>query len=327
MDSIIVDHLQKDYSVFRKKPGLKGAISSLFIRKYETKQAVNDVSFSIGAGELVGFIGPNGAGKTTTLKCLSGLLYPTRGTVRVLGFDPWQRKREFLTQISLVMGQKNQLWWDLPAMDTFLLNKEMYAIDDAKFKKTVSELVDILDVSRLLTIQVRKLSLGERMKMEIIAAIIHTPNILFLDEPTIGLDVVIQKQMRDFIREYNKRYNATIVLTSHYMEDVKQLASRIIVIDHGALLFDGSLAKFIDTYGKDKILSIVLDDHVEQDQLRRLGVVLSYEYPKVTIRVPREKTKEIAALLLRKFPIDDINIEEQDIEDVVRTVFSGKTGE
>lgn len=327
MDSIIVDHLQKDYSVFRKKPGFSGALSSLFIRKYETKQAVNDVSFSIGAGELVGFIGPNGAGKTTTLKCLSGLLYPTRGTVRVLGFDPWQRKREFLTQISLVMGQKNQLWWDLPAMDTFLLNKEMYAIPDTKFTKTLSELVDILDVSHLLSVQVRKLSLGERMKMEIIAAIIHTPNILFLDEPTIGLDVVIQKQMRDFIREYNKRYNATIVLTSHYMEDVKQLASRIIVIDHGALLFDGSLVKFIDTYGKDKILSIVLDDHVKQEQLKRLGVVVSYEYPKVTIRVPREKTKDIASLLLRKFPIDDINIEEQDIEDVVRTVFSGKTGE
>ena len=222
MAVISVNKLQKFYKVHQKEPGLAGSIRSLFKRKYYDVKAVDGVSFEINEGELVGFIGPNGAGKTTTLKVLSGLLYPTAGDVSVLGYTPWDRKPAFQKQFSLVMGQKNQLWWDLPAIESFILNKEIYEVPDAQYKQTLDELDTLLDVSDVLKVQVRKLSLGQRMKMELIAALIHSPKILFLDEPTIGLDVVMQKKMRDFIKQYNK-FNATIILTSHYMDDVKEL--------------------------------------------------------------------------------------------------------
>jgi len=231
--------------VHQKEPGLRGSFKSLFNRKYYDVKAVDGVSLNIEEGELIGFIGPNGAGKTTTLKVLSGLLYPTSGAVSVLGYTPWERKPEFQKQFSLVMGQKNQLWWDLPAMESFILNKEIYEVPDIQYKKTLDELVELLDVKDFLKIQVRKLSLGQRMKMELIAALIHSPKILFLDEPTIGLDVVMQKKMRDFIKEYNKKYNATIILTSHYMDDVKELCNRVVIIDKGRILFDGALDEII----------------------------------------------------------------------------------
>src|SRR5215210_1665019 len=211
MNVITVKHLSKYYQVHQKEPGLTGSLKSLFNRKYYDAKAVDDISFSIDEGELIGFIGPNGAGKTTTLKCLSGLLYPTSGKVEVLGFTPFERKHPFLKQISLVMGQKNQLWWDLPAIDSFLLNKEIYEIADENYKKTLNELVELLDIQDILQVQVRKLSLGQRMKCELIAALIHNPKILFLDEPTIGLDVVMQKKIREFLKEYNKKYQATII--------------------------------------------------------------------------------------------------------------------
>jgi ABC-2 type transport system ATP-binding protein len=322
---ISINHLKKYYKVHEKEPGFIGSIRSLVHRKYRTVPAVDDISFEIGEGELVGFIGPNGAGKTTTLKCLSGLLYPTGGTVSVLGFTPFERKNAYLKQIALVMGQKNQLWWDLPAVETFLLNKEIYEIDDGEYKKTLHELVELLDVESLLKVQVRKLSLGERMKMELIAALIHSPKVLFLDEPTIGLDVVMQKNMRDFIRQYNEIKRSTILLTSHYMEDVRQLARRVVIIDHGKILYDGKLDELIKKFAKYKVLSVVLDEYVMPDKLKSVGDLVEYNFPRAVIRVPRSASNVAAAQILQKFPVDDLNIEEPDIEDIIRDVFTKKT--
>lgn len=319
---ISIHHLTKYYQVHKKEPGIAGSIRSLFVRKHETVKAVDDVSFTIVEGELVGFIGPNGAGKTTTLKCLSGLLYPTGGEVNVLGYTPFDRKNPFLKQIALVMGQKNQLWWDLPAMETFLLNKEIYEIPDDVYKKTLSELVELLEVEDLVKIQVRKLSLGERMKMELIAALIHSPRVLFLDEPTIGLDVVMQKKMRDFIASYNELHHSTVLLTSHYMEDVRQLAKRLIIIDHGKILYDGKLDSLVKKFAKHKVLSVVLEEYVAPEKLREVGELVSYDFPKVVIRVDRGASNVAAAQILQKFPVDDLNIEEPDIEDIIRDVFN-----
>ncbi len=322
-DTVIeVKNLKKFYKVHQKEPGLSGSLKAFFKREYKQVEAVNDISFEIKAGELVGFIGPNGAGKTTTLKTLSGLLYPTSGKVKVLGFNPWERKHQFQKQFSLVMGQKNQLWWDLPASESFLLNKEIYGVSDADFKKTLDELVEILEVQEFLKVQVRKLSLGQRMKMELIAALIHSPKILFLDEPTIGLDVVMQKKLRDFIKEYNKRFNATIILTSHYMEDVKQLCERVIVIDHGRILFDGKLDDIIKKFADHKTLDIVFGEKIDWEKLAEFGKVMEYDLPKVTIQVKRKDVPDIAAKLLAKYEIDDLNIEEAKIEDIIREVFS-----
>ncbi len=319
---ITVSHLKKFYQVHQKEPGFLGSIASLVHRKYQTVQAVNDISFDIKEGELVGFIGPNGAGKTTTLKCLSGLLYPTSGFVSILGFTPFERKNKFLKQIALVMGQKNQLWWDLPAQETFLLNKEIYEISDDQYTKTLSELVELLEVGDLLKVQVRKLSLGERMKMELIAALIHSPKVLFLDEPTIGLDVVMQKKMRDFVASYNQIHKSTILLTSHYMEDVRQLAQRVIIIDHGKILYDGKLDNLVKKFAKYKVLSVVLDTYVSPDKFKEIGELTAYNFPKAVIRVPRSASNVAAAQLLEKFPVDDLNIEEPDIEDIIRDVFT-----
>src|SRR6266550_640020 len=249
---ISVSQLSKYYQVHQKEPGVLGSLKALVNRKTYTAKAVDDISFTINEGELIGFIGPNGAGKTTTLKCLSGLLYPTSGKVNVLGYTPFERKHDYLKQISLVMGQKNQLWWDLPAIDSFLLNKEIYDIPEEKYKKIISELSALLDVEDILQVQVRKLSLGQRMKCELIAALIHNPKILFLDEPTIGLDVVMQQKLREFVKAYNEKYNATIILTSHYMKDVEELCKRIIIIDHGKILYDGLLDSIVKKYAKNK---------------------------------------------------------------------------
>jgi len=321
---ISVSHLKKYYQVHAKEPGFWGSLKSLFARKYQTVKAVSDISFIVEPGELVGFIGPNGAGKTTTLKCLSGLLYPTGGKVNVLGFTPYERKTAFLKQISLVMGQKNQLWWDLPAAETFLLNKEIYEIPDSQYQKTLSELVELLEVENLLKIQVRRLSLGERMKMELIAALIHSPQVLFLDEPTIGLDVVMQKKMRDFIQAYNQTHKATVLLTSHYMEDIKELASRVIIIDHGSILYDGRLDYLVKKFAKQKVISLVLEEYVPPDKLQEVGELVEYDFPKAVLKVARNASNLAAAELLQKFPVDDLNIEEPDIEDVIRDVFVKK---
>lgn len=321
---ISVSNLSKTYKVHRKEPGFTGSLKSLVNRKYEEVQAVKDISFEIKPGELIGFIGPNGAGKTTTLKCLSGLLYPSGGNVEVLGYEPFARKTPFLKQIALVMGQKNQLWWDLPPTETFLLNKEIYEIPDTKYKQTLNDLVELLDVKDVLNIQVRKLSLGQRMKCELIAALLHSPKVLFLDEPTIGLDVVMQKKLRDFLKEYNKKYEATIILTSHYMEDVRQLCERVIVIDHGTLLFDGKLDSLIHKYTQHKFISVVFEKEVTREKLAKLGKIQSFESPKAVISVKRADANEVTTKLLSDFPVLDLNIEEPDIEDIIREVFSNK---
>lgn len=327
MNTVIsVSHLVKHYQVHKKEPGFFGSVRSLVERKYETVKAVDDVTFTIEEGELIGFIGPNGAGKTTTLKCLSGLLYPTHGTVSVLGYTPFDRKNAYLKKIALVMGQKNQLWWDLPATESFALNKEIYEISDTEYKKTLGDLVELLDVSSILKVPVRKLSLGERMKMELIAALIHSPNVLFLDEPTIGLDVVMQKKMRDFIASYNELRKSTILLTSHYMEDVRQLARRVIIIDHGTILYDGKLDNLVKKFAKHKLLSVVLDSYVPPDKLSQVGELVEYNFPHAKIKVSRSASNIAAAQLLEKFPVDDLNIEETDIEDIIRDVFTNKKG-
>jgi ABC-2 type transport system ATP-binding protein len=321
MTTIHVDHLTKYYQVHEKEPGLSGSIKSLFHRQYKTVKAVDDISFSIDQGELIGFIGPNGAGKTTTLKVLSGLLYPTSGRISVLDYTPWDRKPAFQKQFSLVMGQKNQLWWDLPAIETFNLNKEIYEVPDKQFKKTLHKLVDLLDLSDILKVQVRKLSLGQRMKCELIAALIHNPKVLFLDEPTIGLDVVMQKTIRDFIQEYNQEFQSTIILTSHYMEDVKQLCKRVIIIDHGKVYYDGKLEDVINKYARNKILTVVFNQEVNQKDLAEIGTVKEFNFPRAQILVPRKEAAKRSARLFEKFPIDDINIEEAPIEAIIREVF------
>ena len=321
---INIRHLKKYFQVHEKEPGLGGSIKSLFARKYKSVKAVDDISFEIDEGELVGFIGPNGAGKTTTLKVLSGLLYPTSGFVSVLGYTPWERKAAFQKQFSLVMGQKNQLWWDLPAIESFILNKEIYEVPDRQYQQTLDELVELLDVKDVLKVQVRKLSLGQRMKCELIAALIHSPKILFLDEPTIGLDVVMQKKMRDFIKEYNQRRKSTILLTSHYMDDVKELCERVIIIDHGQILFDGQLAEIIKKFADHKLITVVFSKKVKEDELKKIGEVKEFDFPKAVISVKRSAASLAAAELLQEFPVADVNIEESQIEDIIREVFTGK---
>lgn len=321
---INVGNLFKTYKIYKKEPGLVGSLKALINRQHEELHAVKDISFSINQGELVGFIGPNGAGKTTTLKCLSGLLYPSSGKVSVLGFTPFQRKPAFLKQISLVMGQKNQMWWDLPPTETFLLNKEIYEIPNDQYKKTLSDLVGLLDVADVIHNQVRKLSLGQRMKCELIASLLHSPKVLFLDEPTIGLDVVMQKKLRDFIKEYNQKYGSTIILTSHYMEDVRQLCKRVLVIDHGALLFDGKLSELTKEYTKHKLITVIFEKDIDRKDISKFGEIKEFGFPKAILSVKREESNAITSKLLADFPVADLNIEEVGIENIVRDIFLKK---
>lgn len=325
MSVIAVSNLKKYYRIHKKEPGLSGSIKSLVSRKYEDVKAVDDISFEINEGELVGFIGPNGAGKTTTLKVLSGLLYPTVGDVKVLGFTPWERNTSFQKQFALVMGQKNQLWWDLPAQESFLLNREIYEVSDEQYQKTVNELVEMLEIKDILKIQVRKLSLGQRMKCELVAALLHSPKVLFLDEPTIGLDVVMQERMREFIKEYNQKYRATVILTSHYMGDVKKLCQRVIMIDKGKIAFDGILSKITEKYATHKHLVIALSSEVDRSKLAQIGRIKSYEFPKVELEVPRGESSRRAAQLLQGFPVADLNIEETPIEEIIRQIFQNQS--
>jgi ABC-2 type transport system ATP-binding protein len=322
MSQIIVDHLSKYYDVHQKEPGFIGSVRSLFKRKYAQVKAVDDVSFEIAPGEMIGFLGPNGAGKTTTLKVLSGLLYPTRGRVEVLGFTPHDRRAAYLKQFTLVMGQKNQLMWDLPALETFLVNKAIYDIPNADYQATLKELNDLLDLDPLLKKQVRKLSLGERMKCELAAALLHRPRVLFLDEPTIGLDVTMQVAIRQFIAEYNQRHGATVILTSHYMADVTALTKRIIVIDRGKLLYDGDLRQLVEQVAPYKLLSIVLRDVTSKAALSQYGEIEAMDGVKAILRVPRGQAADVAARLLTTIKLDDVLIEEPPVEDIIRQVFA-----
>ena len=322
--AIIVDHLIKNFEVTEKKQGVIGAFSSLISPNKKTVRALREISFSIKPGELVGFIGPNGAGKTTTLKVLSGLLYPTSGFTQVLGFDPWDRNPKFLKEISLVMGQKNQLWWDLPAIETLELNRAIYEIPQRIYKESLDELVDMLDVKKILNIQVRRLSLGQRMRLELVAALLHKPKVLFLDEPTIGLDVVAQAKMRDFIYDYNKRCKATIRLISHNMDDVINLAKRVIVIDKGKILFDGDLRELVGRYAKEKIIKVYLSKESDIKQLEKIGKVKKIDFPQATLVVPRATAVAAAAELRHHLPVADLTIEEEPVDEIIRKVFSGE---
>jgi ABC-2 type transport system ATP-binding protein len=321
--AIIVDNLVKNFEVVQKEPGLSGALKSLISPKKKQVHALRGVSFTIQPGELVGFIGPNGAGKTTTLKTLSGLLYPTAGFVEVLEHDPWTRKPEFLKQIALVMGQKNQLWWDLPAIETFELNRAIYEIPTHIYEENLKELVELLDTGKLLKTPVRKLSLGQRMRMELTAALLHKPKVLFLDEPTIGLDLIAQQKMRDFIYEYNRKNGATVLLTSHNMDDLVNLARRVIVIDTGKILFDGALEELVTKFAKEKIIKATLSNESGIADIEKIGKVKKLAFPEVILSVPRAATAVAASELLQNFPVDDITIEEIPIEDVIRKVFKG----
>lgn len=321
---ISVKNLSKTFSYYKKQTGLFGSIKSLIKREKLYTKAVDEISFEIAEGELVGFLGPNGAGKTTTLKMLAGILYPTSGEAKVLGYTPWQRQAAYQKQFSLVMGQKNQLWWDLPAMESFLLNKEIYEISNADFKRNLDELVELLDIKDVLQIQVRKLSLGQRMKCELVAALLHQPKILFLDEPTIGLDIISQQKIREFIKKYNQEKKTTILLTSHYMQDVEALAKRLIIIDHGKLIYTGSITELKEKYADIKFLEISFSKPVPRESLEKLGRIKEYTGEHVILSVPYLEHKKIAARILEELPVDDILIKDKDIESIISKIF--KTG-
>ncbi len=321
MPAIEVKQLSKVFKTHRKEAGLKGSLKGFLHRKTIYKDAVKSVSFSLEAGELVGFLGPNGAGKTTLLKMLSGILYPTSGSISVLGYTPWERKREYQRQFSIVMGQKNQLWWDLPPAESFLLNRDIYGIDPKSFQRTLDEMVELLNLKALLDIPVRQLSLGERMKCELLAALLHQPRVLFLDEPTIGLDVISQERVRGFIQEYNRLKKTTVLLTSHYMQDVEQLCKRVLVINHGGIVYDGSLTALSERYIDHKVLKIRFATPQATSAPPDLKGVVEWDANHAIINIEK---KEIAALtyrLLGDFPVEDLSVEEVEIEEVIRRIF------
>ncbi|HMQ32093.1 MAG TPA: ATP-binding cassette domain-containing protein [Chloroflexaceae bacterium] len=320
--AIRVAGLRKSYHVPEREAGIMASLRSLVRRRVREVRAVDGVSFTIAPGEVVGFLGPNGAGKTTTLKMLSGLLYPSGGEASVLGHIPSRREREYLRQMTLVMGNRNQLQWDLPALDSFALQRAIYRLPEAEFRATRDEFIELMGVAGLVTKPVRNLSLGERMKMEIIAALLHRPRVLFLDEPTIGLDVPMQRRIRAFIAEYNRRHGATVMLTSHYMADVEALCRRVIVIHHGQVLYDGPLAGLVERFAAYRQIGVTLEEPAD---LAAYGEVVEAEGVKVTLRVPKAEASRLTARLLAEHPVADLTIEEPPIDDVIERVFAQDT--
>jgi ABC-2 type transport system ATP-binding protein len=313
--------LSKFYRVFQKKEGLLGALRGLVRREYKEVRAVDDVSFAIEPGEMVAFLGPNGAGKTTTLKMLSGLIYPTSGTARVLGFVPWERADAFRRRFALVMGQKNQLWWDLPAADSFQLHREIYSLSAADFNRTLGELTELFGVQDLTRQPVRELSLGERMKMELIAALLHQPQLLLLDEPTIGLDVVAQVTIQKCLREYNAARGVTMLLTSHYMRDVEALCKRVLVIAHGRLVYDGALSRIADEFGQSKLLKIQFDGAAALDDLDRFGEVTSRQGPMAELKVERARVPDVLGAILDAYTVIDMSVQDPPLDQMIARVF------
>ena len=318
--AIQVRDLHKTYVVSKRESGMRAALESLIHRTTEDIPAVDGISFELAPGEVVGFLGPNGAGKTTTLKMLSGVLHPTKGDVSVLGYTPWKRDMDFLRQMTLVMGQRNELVWDIPALDSFELNRAIYRVPAADYRHMLDELTELLDLGPLLRKPVRNLSLGERMKCEIAAALLHRPSMVFLDEPTIGLDVTMQRRIRSFIAEYNHRFGATVLLTSHYMADVEALCRRVIVIHNGRLLFDGELSQLVQKFTAHKTIVVQLDD-LKVD-LHTYGEVLSRDDGHITLRVPKAETARGTERLLADLPVIDLLVEDPPIEEVIERVFA-----
>src|SRR5471030_128932 len=321
MSAIEARDLTKIYRTYRKESGLWGSIKGLVRRRHDETRAVDHVSFEIDTGELVGFLGPNGAGKTTVLKMLSGLLNPTSGDARVLGFVPWERRNEMKRQFSLLMGQKNALWWDLPAQESLELNRAIYGIDRERFAKVVGGLSELLEVQDKMNVMVRELSLGERMKMELISALIHEPRVLFLDEPTIGLDVVSQKKVREFLRQYNAEHRIVTMLTSHYMGDIEELCQRVIIIDKGRLFFDGPLDEITNRFVTEKILTLDFNDSRMDRGLEGCGEILEQTPLTLKLKVPRADVAKVCRKILENNPVRDIEVLEPPIEDIIRRLF------
>jgi viologen exporter family transport system ATP-binding protein len=326
MSVIEISQLSKSYLVYQKKEGLWASFTGLFQRQYNLVEAVRGIDLVVERGELVAFLGPNGAGKTTTLKLLSGVINPTSGEARVLGHVPWARENEYRRRFALVMGQKNQLWWDLPAQESFRLHQQIYRIEQRQFQRTQDELTDLLDVSHLLGQPVRELSLGERMKMELTAALLHSPEVLFLDEPTIGLDVVAQHNIQQFLKHYQETQKITILLTSHYMKDVAALCKRVVVIADGQIMHDGSLEGIIDRFGGHKVLTLQFDEAAIPDNLDQFGAcygeVLEVTPPRIRIRVTRDAIAGVLAAVLDKHLIEDISVEDPPLEEVIAELFT-----
>ena len=324
MPVIAINGLTKSYRVYQKREGLLASVGGLFRRRYRQVEAVRGIDFQVETGEFVAFLGPNGAGKTTTLKLLSGVITPTSGEATVLGHVPWKRENAYRRRFALVMGQKNQLWWDLPASDSFRLHQQIYQIEPALFERRRDELVDLLGVRTLLDQPVRELSLGERMKMELTAALLHSPEVLFLDEPTIGLDVVAQHNIQGFLRYYQEARKITILLTSHYMKDVAALCRRVVIIFTGKIIYDGSLSGIIDRFGGHKVISVQLAHGEPGEDLRRVGEILSVELPRVKLRVPRSVVQSAVGQILAAHVVEDITVEDPPLEEIIAEVFLGR---
>ncbi|AYB39893.1 ABC transporter ATP-binding protein [Brevibacillus laterosporus] len=321
MSFIHVSNLQKEYAYYRKEVGLLNSIKNLFHREKLIKEAVQKISFDIDEGEMMAFLGPNGAGKTTTLKILSGILHPTSGEATVMGYVPWERKKEFKMNFSIVMGQKSQLWWDLPANESLYLNKFIYEVEDREYQKTLEELTELLDVKDVLDVQVRRLSLGERMKLELVAALIHRPKVIFLDEPTIGLDLISQKSIRKFLKYYNEETKATIILTTHYMKDVEDLCKRAIIINQGKIVYDGNLNKVNELLNQKKLIKIQFSSPVQQSAVEAYGIVREHNEFESLIELDRESLKQNSKLILDHLPVSDINVEDIPIEDCITILY------
>lgn len=319
--------LCKQYRVYRKREGLLASVKGLFHRQYEPVDAVRNIDFEIRQGEMVAFLGPNGAGKTTTLKLLSGLIYPTAGTATVLGHVPWERENAYRRRFSLVMGQKNQLWWDLPAQESFRLHKEIYRIDSRDFEVRLDELTSLLDVARLVGQPVRELSLGERMRMELIAALLHRPDVLLLDEPTIGLDVVSQRKVQEFLRHYQREQGITVILTSHYMKDVEALCKRALIINEGELKHDGPLAGIVDRFSQHKVIELQFTGSSIPDGLEQFGRVFDIHAPRARLEVDRTRIPEILTAILSRYQIDDVSVQERPLEEVIAELFASHRNE
>jgi ABC-2 type transport system ATP-binding protein len=319
--AVEVRELTKTFRTYRKQPGLWGAFRGLFHREYTETRAVDAVSFRVEPGEFVGFLGPNGAGKTTVLKMLSGLVQPTSGEASVLGYRPWDRRDEMKRQFALLMGQKNALWWDLPARESLELSRVIYGIERSRFKAVVEELTTLLDVADKMDVMVRELSLGERMKMELTSALLHSPRVLFLDEPTIGLDVTSQKKVREFLKRHSRESGVTTLLTSHYMGDIEELCQRVIIIDHGRLFFDGPLASIVDRFSAHKLLRLNFSRET-MGRFEELGEVIEQNPLAVRIRVPRVKVADVCRDALATWPVVDLSVEDISVEEVIRALFA-----
>jgi len=326
MAIIEIENLCKSYRVYQKREGVLASIGGLFKRDYKQVEAVRDVSLTVEAGEFVAFLGPNGAGKTTTLKLLSGVINPDSGSASVMGHVPWLRENAYRRKFALVMGQKNQLWWDLPAAESFRLNQHIYCMPADQFQKTRDELTEMLDVTRLLGQPVRELSLGERMKMELIAALLHQPEVLFLDEPTIGLDVVAQHKIQQFLKGYQQDRKNTILLTSHYMKDIEALCKRVVIIAGGSIYHDGSLEAIKDKFSSDKIVTLHLANSSSLDSLQGLPNVMEVKAPNIKFRVERDQVGRVLSQILNSHDVDDIVVEDPPLEEVIAKVFSEAEG-